>query len=66
MTDKELVKIGDKVTLINDYGVEFPGKTIIGKEIWTHGVNPKEVRYFIEPTDCPWYSSPGKNFRKED
>ncbi|MDJ1632287.1 hypothetical protein [Rhizobium rhizogenes] len=44
-------KIGDKVNFTNDYGVRFEGKTIIGSEDWGNG-----PRYFLEPTDTPWFS----------
>ena len=52
-------KPGDAVTYVNEYGVEFPGKTIIGSEMWTgyfSGVT--ETRYFYEPSDSPWVSVP--------
>jgi hypothetical protein len=46
-------KAGDVVTFINDYGVVFTGFKIIGIEKW-EGCD--EFRYFVEPSDTPWYS----------
>lgn len=46
---------GDRVTMTNDYGVEFPGKRIVSLDDSLHWSNP-EPRYFIEPTDTPWFS----------
>ena len=49
-------QIGDAVTFTNDYGVVFPGKTVIGVEVWSWQAD--EYRYFISPTDTPWFSAP--------
>ncbi len=46
-------KAGDEVTFINDYGVVFTNRKIIGVEKW-EGCD--EFRYFVEPSDSPWYS----------
>ena len=52
--------VGDKVDFTNDYGVLFADRTIIGIEYWPGYIEP---RYFKTPTDCPWYSSPERNFK---
>lgn len=44
-------KVGDVVTVTNDYGVRWPGKTITGMEV----VDGK-TRYFYAPHDAHWYS----------
>jgi hypothetical protein len=51
-------KAGDRVTLVNDYGVEFSGKTILSAETATYG-----PAYKIEPTDSPWFAVPERNLR---
>jgi len=45
--------IGDDVTFINDYGVVFTDRKIIGVEKWEGN---DEFRYFVEPSDSPWFS----------
>ena len=50
-----MFKIGDKVTFTNEYGAVFSGKTIIGFDAEKYG-DSTEKRYFVEPTDCPWFS----------
>jgi hypothetical protein len=52
----EKFKIGDAVTFINDYGVAFYGKTVIGIEYWHWSQHPDKPRYFYTPTDSPWFS----------
>jgi hypothetical protein len=44
---------GDYVTLINDYGVVFTDRKIVGVEKWD---GYDEFRYFVEPSCSPWYS----------
>jgi hypothetical protein len=54
-------KVGDKVDFINDYGVEFPDRTIVGIEYWD---GYDEPRYFMHPSGNPeHYSSKESNFR---
>jgi len=40
------------VSLRNDQGCVFPGKTILSVTQWE---GYSDFRYFITPTDCPWY-----------
>lgn len=44
--------VGDLVSYVNDYGVKFPERRIVGSEL----VEGREPRYFLEPTDAPWFS----------
>lgn len=46
-------KVGDVVCFTNDNGVKWHGKRI--KEVDPHATG--ENRYFLEPTDTPWYST---------
>jgi hypothetical protein len=68
MSDKDLrhppkFKIGDKVTYVNDYGVTFPNRTIVGIDYWDGYPEP---RYFMEPSgNPPHYASKESNFRLE-
>jgi hypothetical protein len=50
-----MFNIGDKVTFTNEYGVVFPGKTVTGIDNQKFG-DSTEKRYFVTPTDCPWFS----------
>jgi hypothetical protein len=43
--------IGDKVDFVNDYGVVFKNKIVIGLD-----ESEEVTRYFIEPTDTHWIS----------
>jgi hypothetical protein len=54
------LKIGDKVTFTNDYGVVFPNKIISGIEYWKGYSKP---RYFYSPSDTPWYSTKEENLK---
>lgn len=45
-------QIGDRVTWVNDYGVKFPERTIIGRD----GGDGDEPRYFLAPHDAWWMS----------
>lgn len=62
-------KVGDSVTFINDYGVAFLNKTIVGIDenaattfpAWAEK-NPGAVRYFFAPHDAPWFSNPASSF----
>jgi len=49
-------KPGDRVTLINDYGAEFPNKTVVTTESTSYG-----PAYKINPTDTPWFAVPERN-----
>lgn len=49
-------KVGDEVTYINDYCVNWGPKTIIGID-FSRG----RPTYFIEPTETPWVSIEEKN-----
>lgn len=51
---KPKFKIGDKVTLINDYGCKFPERTVTGIDEIVAG---NEIRYFFEPNGAHWYSA---------
>lgn len=46
--------VGDTVNYKNSNGVKFGKKTITG----IHTEPEKEVRYFITPTDTPWFPIP--------
>jgi hypothetical protein len=52
--------LGDAVTLVNDNGVVFPGKKIAGFD-----ATSQDPRYFIEPTDTPWFSFPESQLEAE-
>jgi hypothetical protein len=52
--------VGDKVTMINDYGCKWPGKTILTVEETNYG-----TAYKIEPTDSPWFAVPERNLHLE-
>jgi hypothetical protein len=43
-------KIGDKVHYVNDYGVYWGVRTIIGIEMWIYG-----PRYYLSNSDTPWF-----------
>ncbi len=58
MFDPTKFNIGDPVTFVNDYGVVFEDRKIIGIDK-NYG---EETRYFMEPHDAPWYSSRERNF----
>ncbi|NMG28425.1 hypothetical protein [Aromatoleum evansii] len=45
-------QIGDRVSWVNDYGVKFPERTIIGRD----GGDGDEPRYFLSPHDAWWMS----------
>jgi hypothetical protein len=49
-------KIGDKVTFINEYGIKFPERTIIGLDTQQYG-DCLEPRYFFGPDGAYWVSS---------
>lgn len=53
---------GDVVTYTNDYGVPWPGRTIVGTEFW-QGYD--ERRYFYSPSDAPWFSVPESSLKLE-
>ncbi len=50
-------KVGDKVIFTNDYGVVIRGvKTILSID-----ADADHARYYIKPTDSPWYSVRERN-----
>lgn len=53
---------GDRVTMTNDSGVVFPGKAIlsIDESEWAkeRAERDGQARYYITPTDTPWFSFP--------
>ena len=60
MNQQPKFKIGDKVDFVNDYGVRFPGRTIVGIDYWDGDPRP---RYFMQPSGNPeHYSSKESNF----
>ena len=73
---KPKFKVGDKVTMINDYGVKFPNKTITeviekwlgcsGSRAWDENAyKTLGAKYKYEPTDTPWYSVTEEHLRLE-
>lgn len=50
--------IGDKVVLVNDFGVVWGVKKIIGLDERTN-----QPTYYYEGSDTPWYSVPEENLR---
>lgn len=57
-------QIGDAVIFTNDYGVTYPGKTIAGIEDRTEKDFLRGMRYFIEPTDAPWFPVLESNLKR--
>ena len=53
-------KIGEIVNYTNGNGVHWGPRKIIGRETW-YG---NDVRYYIEPTDTPWFSVAERCFCK--
>lgn len=52
-------KVGEKVHYNNGYGLYVGIKTVVEIEEWQTG-----FRYYIEPTDAPWYSVAERQLRK--
>ncbi|MDM0036847.1 hypothetical protein QTI33_32255 [Variovorax sp. J22P271] len=50
--------VGDAVTFTNPQGLVFPGKTIVSIDASAWARESGAPRYFITPTDTPWYSFP--------
>lgn len=48
--------VGTKVVYTNDYGISFPGKTIVKT-----GADEYGDTYFLEPTDTPWFPCRRRN-----
>jgi hypothetical protein len=48
---------GDRVDFTNDNGALFPGKRVVKIDT----AEGREPRYFIEPTDTPWFSVAERN-----
>lgn len=53
--------VGDRVTMTNDYGAVFKGKTITEVEI----NSVRGITYYITPTDAPWFAVSERNLSKE-
>lgn len=53
---KPKFNVGDRVTFINDYGCEWPDKTITEIIPNTLGEIPTGWRYYYAPTDAPWFA----------
>jgi len=56
-------KINDRVHYTNGNGVYIGIKTITGTEYEKRDTK-RILRYFITPTDTPWFSHSGEGFRK--
>jgi hypothetical protein len=54
---------GDYVTFTNDNGVVFEGKRIVRRDNHWTGID-QTPRYFIEPTDAPWFSTKVTNLSR--
>lgn len=54
-------KVGDDVVYVNDYGVCWGIRKVIGID----ERNGKPT-YYIEPTDCPWFSVDENNLTKPE
>lgn len=48
--------VGQRVLYTNQQGVEIGIKTIVGIDKTDFPARTGQPRYFIEPTDTPWYS----------
>jgi len=60
----EQLQIGDIVEVTNGYGVILRGyRTITGIDNRDGWHDKKVKRYFISPTDTPWYSFPETRLR---
>jgi hypothetical protein len=56
MQQEPKFEVGQKVTMTNCNGVRYVGKTIAAIDATETG-----FRYFITPTDTPWFSVHEKN-----
>ena len=52
-------KVGQEVVYTNDQGVNWGRKTIVGHEVDSFG----QDRYYIEPTDTPWFPVHERNLK---
>lgn len=52
-------EIGESVIFINDNGVNWGQRTVIGRKITCYG-----PAYYIQPTDTPWFAIPERNLYK--
>ena len=51
-------KVGDEVDFVNDFGIVFNNKKIIGIN---YDFSPGDITYNIKPTETPWYPAEEKN-----
>ena len=61
-TPNALFKIGQKVIYINDYGVCWGEKEVIGIDNSWYGLD-SSPRYYIEPTEAYWFPVNERNLR---
>ncbi|SMF88189.1 hypothetical protein SAMN05661091_4164 [Paenibacillus uliginis N3/975] len=54
MQKEKQFELGDHVKYTNPNGVYIGVKKIIGYELWS-GEHYSDHRYYIEPSDTPWY-----------
>lgn len=52
--------VGDRVTYTNEFGVVFRGRTVtevvrIPDDPEAYGTWAGQTRYYISPTDAPWF-----------
>lgn len=57
-----VLKVGDRVTWVNEQGVVFPGRTIVGLD---ESVESRGLCFFLEPSDAPWFAVPRRNLTPE-
>lgn len=53
--------VGDPVTLVNDQGVSFPGRIVVGVEVPGADDPRPYPRYYLHPSDTPWYAFAERN-----
>lgn len=56
----EKLPIGTKVVYTNDFGISFPGRTIVKT-----GSDDYGDTYFLEPSDTPWVGCRRRNLTIE-
>jgi hypothetical protein len=54
ITQPPKYKEGDKLIYVNHYGVYIGSRTVTKLEFWL-GETYVDWRYYIDPTDAPWY-----------
>lgn len=55
---------GDQVVFTNDYGVSFAGRRVVAIDD-SQFAKEYGPRYFVEPTDSPWFSKHERNLTIE-